>query len=288
MTLKISNFKFGVELELEVSCSKIENSNILLPDWIVHFEHCGSEIVSPPLCGYNGLLAVRRQLIKLWDRMHAGSIKFYDCGLHVHVDIQHFNLGHAKRMLKLCSRYDNTMFSMMDKCRRDNHFCRHLKYTDLKINKCINLKQLQELQEYDRYSAVNLYAFSKHGTVEFRYASGSADWQKIYSLTSLYLRIVAFAYSDLEIPPKEKTSYSPMNMESNRNMLFNTLGIRGGVRRVLNHLVQSSELAPDIDADYDDDYDYDEEDYDYDDCSTRSRQEIEEFKKPVKGLRKIN
>lgn len=223
------------------------------PGWTCHDEHCGSEIVSPILVGYSGIMSVKRQLKHMWTWQK--SIEFADCGLHVHVDIQHFTLGNAKRLLLIASRFDQTIYCMMDGPRWNNNYARRCIYDESKIKSAKTLIQLQSLQVNGRYYGSNLYAFSKHGTVEFRYAMGSANWEKIYSLISLYLRMVAVAQSDMEITKvnpvdsfKELDSHlvkpkeNLIILRSNRDAFFDMLQLKGAIRESLAAMFDSNVL----------------------------------------------
>lgn len=248
--LVISQFKFGVEIELDIESTDFDD-DVELPDgWISHDEHCGVEVVSPPLVGRKGLLSVRECVRNIWSAYDV--IGFDDCGLHVHVDIQHFKLGHAKRLLKLGSRFNEVIYSIMDPARYNNHFCRHVAYADAQIDKCFSLEDFYRLQHGERYSGINFYAFSKHGTVEFRYAKGTANWRIIYSLISLYLRMIAFAGSTQPIPILSLStlntagpSYQQVKataIADAKNVFFDLLEIRGGVRDVLNKMYEQNRL----------------------------------------------
>ena len=244
--LTIKDFKFGVELELNLNSSSMKDSLKFETGWGCHGEHCGAEIVSPILIGWSGLLGVRRQLRHLWKWQK--KIKFSDCGLHVHVDIQHFNLGQAKRLILLASRFDQTIFCMMDGPRWTNTYATRCAYSEKKIKTITSLNGLQNIQTNHRYAGLNMHAFSKHGTVEFRYAMGSADWQKIYSLISMYLRMIATAASEIEIPNVIKIpgivgrhalphiTKNIKSLEKNRDTFFNLLQVKGEVRSHLTKM----------------------------------------------------
>ena len=110
--LSIKDFKFGIELEANLDAWSMIDKMKYEPGWTSHDEHCGAEIVSPILRGYKGVMAVRRQIRHMWKWKK--EIQFGDCGLHIHIDVQHFNLGQAKRLLLLASRFDQTLFCMMN------------------------------------------------------------------------------------------------------------------------------------------------------------------------------
>ena len=251
--LRINDFKFGIELESNLDAWKMVEKMEFEPGWKSHDEHCGSEIVSPILRGYAGILSVRRQIRHMWKWKK--EIVFGDCGLHIHIDIQHFNLGQAKRLLLIASRFDQTLFCMMSGPRWNNNFSKRCSYSEAAINKATGLAALQLLQINGRYSGSNLYAFSKHGTIEFRYAMGTANWEKIYCLMSLYLRIVAVAESDIEIPfintvsnfgaintglPNPKKSM--VILKHNRDIFFDLLQLIGDTRKSLEAMFEKNAL----------------------------------------------
>lgn len=246
--LSISGFKFGVEIELGIY-GDVFHDEVELPDgWTSHDEHCGVEVVSPPLMGRKGLLSVRECLRRIWNAFD--TIEFNDCGFHVHIDIQHFTLRNAKRLLKLGSRFDEVIYSIMDPARYQNYFCRHVNYDDKSIDACRSLNDFFELQGGERYRGINMLAFSKHGTVEFRYARGTASWRIIYSLISMYMRMIAFAESDIDIPTVDFPTWNGAGPNFQRKKLealsrakdtfFDLLEIRGGVRAVLNEMFEKN------------------------------------------------
>jgi hypothetical protein len=251
--LSIRGFKFGVEIESNIDSYGIKKNLKFEPGWRHHNEHCGSEIVSPILYGYKGMMSLRTQLRHLWKWKN--KIKFANCGLHVHVDIQNFNLGQAKRLVLLASRFDQTLFCMLDGCRWNNTYARRCVYDEKKVNEAKSLRDVQNMQANGRYSGLNLHAFSKHGTVEFRYAMGSADWRRIYSLTSLYLRMVASAASNMEIPVSNTVEkFGPNSsglkdakknlaiLQENKETFFDFLQIRGETRKSLDIMFDANVL----------------------------------------------
>ncbi len=250
--LNISKFKFGIELESNIDVDNVDETVTFEKGWWVKDEHCGSEIISPPLVGYKGLMSLRNQLRNLWKGRK--SISFQDCGLHIHVDIQHFNMGDIKRLMLLANRFDQTIFCMMESTRWRNSYSRRIEYDEEKIRKATSLRQLQSIQYGgDRYAGLNLMAFPKHGTIEFRYLMGTADWQKIYSIISMYLRMVAFSRTRTEIPTvtpvnedrasivwiKNKNALIP-KLALNCTKFFNILQISGNTRDVLTDMFNTN------------------------------------------------
>lgn len=231
--LLITNRQFGIELESNIELDDFPTET-LIEGWNVKDEHCGSEIVSPILRGYTGLMAIRTQLGLLHETLvDSGDniVGFEDCGLHVHVDIQNFVVGDLKRLLALASKFDDVIFSLMPERRRENDYCDHLNYTDDEIDSCNTLREFQALQGNEKYFGTNIMSFQKYGTVEFRYAAATFDWRIIYSLVSLYLRMVSFAKSRLPIP-----IYHRGSVADGKELLCKTLGIRGAVKQNIDYM----------------------------------------------------
>jgi len=241
--LSIKDFKFGIELE----------ANLDAWTMVDKMKYCGAEIVSPILHGYKGVMSVRRQIKHMWKWKK--EIKFGDCGLHIHVDIQNFNLGQAKRLVLITSRFDQTLFCMMNGSRWNNNYSRRCSYDEEKIKNAKGLYELQSLQHHGRYAGSNLYAFSKHGTVEFRYAMGTANWEKIYSLICLYLKMVAVAESYVIIPevtPVPNFGSSKMTLanpdenvivlKKNKDIFFDLLQLKGDIRKSLDLMFNTNVL----------------------------------------------
>lgn len=239
--LSISEFKFGIELELNEDSDDCECLIRLLDGWIMFEEHCGTEIISPPLVGYKGLMAVRKQIQIIHKEYTTVGVE--DAGLHIHVDIQHFLLGQAKKLLHIANNFNDVMFAIADGSRYNNQYCRQILLCEKDINDCCSIADLQRLQEDERYSSLNFYAFPKHGTVEFRYFASTFQWRRLYSLISLCLRMVAFAESDNPIPSRKPEGWvSPghsyakkqlKTLDCGKEIFFDALQIDGGVRNVL-------------------------------------------------------
>lgn len=246
-SLSITEFRFGIELESTLHNTRIGKYVRTGQGWTHHAEHCGSEIVSPPLKGHAGLLELRRQIMALskieTDVIGSKSreLSFLNCGLHVHVDVQDYTLGDAKRLLLVASRFDSVIYALMDPCRRSNKYCNHCDYSEDRIEAIANVNDLQYIQKNQRYSGVNFYAFAKHGTVEFRYARGTFHWPTIYALVSMYLRMVALGKSWREIP-KLYTGRAKDKLNRNKEIFFDALDIKreSGLRTALNAMFKKN------------------------------------------------
>ncbi len=233
----ITNAQFGIELESNLELDEFPEE-ALLDGWDVKDEHCGSEMISPILYGYKGLLAIRRQLKAICATLSDEGddvVEFDDCGLHVHVDIQNYTVGDIKRLLAMASKFDEVIFGLMPARRRENNYCRHVHYTDDEIDSCRTLRDFQNLQGSEKYYGTNIMSFQRYGTVEFRYAAATFDWRIIYSLVSFYLRLVSFAKSREPLP-----IYHKGMLKEGLDLLLATLDIKGGVKENLEFMLKTN------------------------------------------------
>jgi len=238
------DFTFGVELEYnlydEGPREKLRPS--LGRGWVVKPEHCGTEIVSPILRGSRGILECRRNIISILASLYSAGFKevgMNDCGLHVHVGIDNtFTLGNLKRLLILVTRFENAIFHIMAERRKGNNFSHPLRLSEEEILKATTFKSLEEKQNarHGRYYGCNIVAFRKHGTIEFRYSASTISWPVIYSLISLYVRMVYFAKGKDPIPVGIRE-----NPVENLKLLLTTIGAGSIASKNLLNLANDSD-----------------------------------------------
>ena len=156
----------------------------------------GIELVSPILTGEAGLDATERAMEALTDYGCTVSKK---CGLHVHVGAAGSPLGFFKNLLKLYAGYEPTIDRFMPASRRAsaNMYCRSVtNIAPAKIDAATDfqgLLRLMSTQGEARYHKLNLAAYRRHQTVEFRQHSGTLDGTKARRWTTLCLRMVEAA-----------------------------------------------------------------------------------------------
>lgn len=247
--MKVIKPQFGIELESNLVMPSKYNSdlepsfdkNLVRPNWGLKSEHCGSELVSPILTGWRGIHEVKRQLEAIWSAHD--EITFWECGLHVHVDLrQRYSLGMLKRLLVLLYRFEPLILEMMPPQRKNNEFAQAMAIpNERSIERAKSLRALEKPQADDRLFGLNLLSFRKHGTIEFRYFPGTFDWQLVWSLLQLCLRIVAFCETNRPIPAFDKS-----DTKKSRDLLFEALGIRS--RRTLKYLKKLHKQNRDLEA----------------------------------------
>lgn len=148
------------------------------------------ELVSPILVGEAGL----RELEKVCWVLDLCDVKVNDsCGLHVHIDAAGFNME-TWRNLALSYKYlEPVIDGFMPASRRDNYYCRGLGHvSDERIRSARTVDELKG-RIGDRYHKVNLEAYSRHKTVEFRQHSGTTNFTKMRNWVLFLHRMVTFA-----------------------------------------------------------------------------------------------
>ena len=147
------------------------------------------ELVSPILVGEAGL----RELEKVCWVLDLCDVRVNEsCGLHVHIDAAGFsmetwhNLASYKHLEPVIDRF-------MPASRRDNYYCRGLGHvSDGMIRSARTVDELKG-RIGDRYHKVNLEAYSRHKTVEFRQHSGTTNFIKIRNWVLFLHKLVTFA-----------------------------------------------------------------------------------------------
>lgn len=149
----------------------------LVPDSSVRDGH---ELVSPVLCGHDGLKTAIRAAIAI---ERAGARVDISCGFHVHFDAHDLTANDVRTICKRYMKHEAIIDAMMPASRRgnSNQYCRSLTtcFADNReFEEAEYINMLARAQGH-RYFKVNLQAFGRHGTIEFRQHSGTVDSSKI-------------------------------------------------------------------------------------------------------------
>ena len=149
------------------------------------------ELVSPILHGEQGL----EELEKVCWVLDLCNAKVNDtCGLHVHMDAAEFDLSTWKNLILTYKRLENVIDHFMPLSRRNNHYCKTLTtISEVKINRASNISDLRAAFSHNRYHKVNLEAYTRHRTVEFRQHGGSTNFTKMSAWIHFLAKMITFA-----------------------------------------------------------------------------------------------
>lgn len=158
----------------------------------------GFEVVSPILESDNaGHMA---DVKKVCDALvTSGCTVDRSCGFHVHCDASGITPAGFKTLVKVFAKFEPVMDSFMPASRRNNHYCASilravapgaisasdpnfpviLQQFFQRVDRCRDLRGMYSMLMASRYFKLNLDAFWKHGTVEFRQHSGTTDAAKV-------------------------------------------------------------------------------------------------------------
>ena len=149
------------------------------------------ELVSPILHGEQGL----EELEKVCWVLDLCNAKVNDtCGLHVHMDAAEFDLTTWKNLILTYKRLEGVIDNFMPRSRRNNHYCQTLTtISEAKINRASNISDLRAAFSHNRYHKVNLEAYARHRTVEFRQHGGSTNFTKMSAWIHFLAKMITFA-----------------------------------------------------------------------------------------------
>lgn len=132
----------------------------------------GFELVSPKLYGQAGLDDIRKAVKAIKE---VGGRINSSCGLHVHHSAQ----GMSTRQLKMVSHFYSSLFQAFDGIFSLSRH--HSQWCALADPQEVNRLTASNLRMISRYQAVNLTAYLRHGTIEFRQHQGTLNALKITS-----------------------------------------------------------------------------------------------------------
>lgn len=152
------------------------------------------ELVSPILHGEQGLA----ELEKVCWVLDLCDVKVNDsCGLHVHMDAAEFDLQTWKNLILTYKRLEGVIDHFMPRSRRNNYYCKGLTtITEATINRASTISDLRAAFDHNRYHKVNLEAYARHRTVEFRQHGGSTNFTKMSAWIHFLAKMITFAKQD--------------------------------------------------------------------------------------------
>lgn len=149
------------------------------------------ELVSPILVGENGLKELETVC---WVLEFCQVRVNRSCGFHVHFDASAFDIDTWKNLALSYKHIEQLIDSFMPESRRDNRYCQTLAgINDQTIRRADTIYDLQRAFNNQRYYKLNLEAYSRHRTVEFRQHSGTIDFTKMEKWIHFLNGLIIFA-----------------------------------------------------------------------------------------------
>lgn len=194
----IFNRSFGIEIEC-IGCTMQQGEaairaagievniegygHVTRPQWKIVPDSSvsdGFEVVSPVLTGNDGLEQVRKVARAL---VGAGAKVDRRCGFHVHVDARDLTGADLVNCVRRYAAHESVIDTFMPASRRgsSNNYCRPMAQILRYFETPTTTESARTVanRTSDRYYKLNLCAFLRHGTVEFRQHSGTVDFRKM-------------------------------------------------------------------------------------------------------------
>jgi hypothetical protein len=165
----------------------------------------GAELVSPVLSGQAGFDALRK-VCEVLEAHNVGINRH--CGLHVHVGARGRPVGFVRNLLRLYAHLEPALDSITARSRRGNgnHYCQStqekVQRLDNMIGGALTLPDLLRVYaptEHARYEKLNLAAWWRHGTVEFRQHQGTVRFDRIAHWVKMCLRMFHAAGTEIAL-----------------------------------------------------------------------------------------
>lgn len=171
----------------------------------------GFEVVSPILKGEDGIMLVRKVADLL---VGAGAKVDNSCGFHVHVGTQGMTIKSIVNVAHRYNKFENDINKFMPMSRRDSRYCHSMEnlFSNNSVESILR-GGTRSLGNLDRYHKVNLAAFARHGTVEFRQHSGTLSALKMENWIRFCLGFVeaSILSEEAEKPPISHSEASPIS-----------------------------------------------------------------------------
>lgn len=149
------------------------------------------ELVSPILQGEAGL----QELQKVCWVLEYCNVKVNNsCGLHIHMDAADFTIETWRNLAITYRRLEPVIDGFMPSNRRNNIYCKTLSnISESRIREAQNITQLRSVFGNARYHKLNLEAYARHRTVEFRQHGGTTNFTKMENWIRFAANMITFA-----------------------------------------------------------------------------------------------
>ena len=110
------------------------------------------------------------------------------------MDAAEFDLQTWKNLIITYKRLENVIDHFMPQSRRNNRYCRTIAtISEIAINRASNISDLRAAFANNRYHKINLEAYARHRTVEFRQHGGSTNFTKMSAWIHFLAKMITFA-----------------------------------------------------------------------------------------------
>jgi len=180
--------QFDLDCEVESYNHKSRHHWKVVPDSSVDG---GYELVSPPIRGEEGFTALLKALVAL---RAVGARPDEQCGLHVHVDAEDLNGPTLAHLVGRYARHEIELDQLMTPSRRQscNRFCKSLISLEETFCRTAPTDSAAAIARRmpERYYKLNLLAYERHGTVEYRHHHGTIEPEQILPWVRFCLNFV--------------------------------------------------------------------------------------------------
>lgn len=153
----------------------------------------GGEVVSPVLKGERGLSELRLVL----EALSAGGFKVNkSCGIHVHVGVSDLSVAALKTVFLRYAKHEDKIDAIMPRSRRGNAntYCQgfvHYNGSGINLDNATTVNDIMRSgQRNGRFCKLNLGAYVRQATIEFRQHSGSLNSAKVANWVLFCLNFV--------------------------------------------------------------------------------------------------
>lgn len=153
-----------------------------------------AEVVSPILKGKDGLDSLKKVCESLSS---IGAKVNKSCGLHIHLDAKEMTIAQWRNLIINYARLENIIDGFMAESRRGNNngFCRSVALMPRLEATILHCNSVEEIARYfsTRYMKINVEAYSRHKTVEFRQHQGTIEFEKISMWLTFLQKLLVFS-----------------------------------------------------------------------------------------------
>ena len=192
----------------------------LPPGWTFsHDASCGAEFISPPLCNSEHIRPMLKAIAE-----SGIQYTFKNTGFHVHVGAGDLSEEQILNVVRFCRYFERAIYSYCAPRRRRSKYCQSVGKNDYDLAIAI----AETDGEQDRYRGCNFASIVRHGTIEFRYAEGTDNFERMESLIDLFTCIVDIGKNSMRYQIPNNTAIKrvalldllPVSNETRRRLLL--------------------------------------------------------------------